>query len=203
MLCCGFFMSYNFNFCLSFLLSLGIHNVAHDLLLPLPGPMGDSSVETPFGYNYNPPEQGRLFWEGVCQAARSAPNLLIIVEIWWFSHQFSSYPFAFGYWIMLLRKIIQNLETGKRDCSFSVGWDWLADPHPPGIIWFSRDVYLCLTPYSLLFKLFYSPARWKEEVNLQKTQSYENALCLRAMQMAPMQRQCQWFLSHRKDCPRN
>ena len=102
------------------------------------------------GVQFWPTWAGRLFWEGVCQAPWFAPNLLLRVGSWRFSHQFPSDPFASEYWIMLLRKIIPNLETGKRACFFKASWNCLAEPHPPGIIWFSRDVYLCLTPSSLL-----------------------------------------------------
>lgn len=91
-------MSYNFDFCLSFLPSLGIHNVAHSISLPLPGPMGDSSVETPFGCNYDPTgARDTPLRRCLCHAARFAPNLLIGGEPDDFSYQSSSYPFASEY----------------------------------------------------------------------------------------------------------
>ena len=107
----AFLCASNFDFCLSFLLLLGIHNVACDLLIPLLGPMGDSSVETWLAYNPDPPEQGG-------SSGRSLPGCSVSTEPGdesgklIFSHQFPSNPFASECWIMLLRKIIPNLAKG-------------------------------------------------------------------------------------------
>ena len=140
----------NFDFCPSFLLSLGIHNVACYLIIPLPWPMGDSRREPVWRTILIHVSREALLGRSLpgcsvsTESADKSGKLMIFPPI-------SFRPFCF--WILnnAVKKNYSKLKNRERGCFFKASWNWLAEPHPPGIIWFSRDVYLCLTPSSLLF----------------------------------------------------
>ena len=107
----AFLCASNFDFCLSFLLLLGIHNVACDLLIPL---------SDPWVIPVWKPDWRTILIHLSREAllGRSLPGCSVSTEPGdesgklIFSHQYPSNPFASECWIMLLRKIIPNLAKG-------------------------------------------------------------------------------------------